>query len=152
MLCRRDEGAVGVVVCEVDVCWCLDDGVVPAIVDAQCDQVDLFTCYEPVLFLDVPREGRAEVAAVGFGEDAEIAGFVVGKCGVEGLDEVPDVWRRGVGVDGGAVTHGEADFGGLVDVEHVDVVVPAEGVVDRLGVLRAELEFAGTVLLEKADH
>lgn len=85
-----DEGVVAVVEAEVDVGLFLERGVEPAVVDAESDEVDVLACDAlcvdgGVLFFEVVGEFRPVVAAVRFGEDSEVAVFVLWELGVEGL-------------------------------------------------------------------
>ena len=129
----RDEGFVRVGVREVDVGFFLQGRVEPAVVDPQSDQLDLFALDGArgdlgVLGFEVVGELGAVVAAVGFGEDAEVAVLVLGELGVEGLDEGPDV---GSGSDGGSdliVAVGETGADRLVDIQHVGELVEGIGV------------------------
>ena len=102
-----------------------------------------------VLLAQVRGELGPVVAAVRLGEEAKLAALVRGKGGVEGLQHRPHARggrRRRVDVVD-AVR--KADANGLVDVQHVGVVVEAKGVVGRLG--RPVVELARPVLLEQAD-
>lgn len=150
-----DERPVGVGVGVVDVGFVLEDRVEPAVVDAEGDERDGLAGEGAgvdggVLLLEVVREFRAVVAAVGLGEEAEVAVLVGGELGVEGLEEVPHVGGGGHGGGGAVGAVGEAGADGLVDVEHVGVGVPAVGVHGGGG--GAVDEVAGAVFLEEADH
>ena len=99
---RVDEGPVGIAEAVVDVGFVLQDGVEPAVVDAEGDERDFVPAGGArgdggVLGFEVGGEFGAVVAAVGFGEDAEVAVFVLGELCVEGLEELPD---EGGGGDG----------------------------------------------------
>ena len=65
------------------------------------------------------------MTTIGFCEDTKVAVLVGGECGVEGLEEVPDVWSGGhSGIHRvGAV--GEAYSDGLINVDHVCEFVEA---------------------------
>ena len=96
MLRGGDEGFVGVGVREVDIGLLLQGRVEPTVVDAQSDELDLLAFDGAggdfgVLGFEVVGELGAVVTAVGFGEDAEVAVFILGELGVESLDEGPDV-------------------------------------------------------------
>ena len=108
----------------------MDGRVEPAVVDAQRHEVDLLACHRAgvdgaVLLLDVVREFGPIVATVGFGEDAEIAVFVPWELRVECLQQLPDVRCGGDGRCYRVSAVGEADTNGLVDVQHVCVLVEA---------------------------
>jgi hypothetical protein len=93
------------------------------------------------------------VPTVGFGEQAEIVVFVVGKRSEKGLEELPYV-RLGrisrVYVES-TVADTEAGVKGLVEVKHVGDVVPTVLVrCDAAGGFVCEE--ARAILLEKTDH
>ena len=111
---RVDEGAVGVAEAVVDVGFVLEDRVEPAVVDAEGDERDLVParrsrCDGCILGFEVGGEFGAVVAAVGFGEDAEVAVFVLRELGVEGLEERPDEGGGGDGRGGVVVAVGETE-------------------------------------------
>ena len=120
-----DHGLVGILVGEVDVGFFLEG-----------DEFDLLALDGArgdfgVLRFEVVGEFGAVVAAVALSEDAEVAVLVLGKLGVEGLDESPDI---GSGSDSGSdliITVGEAGAYWLVDVEHVGELVERVGVQRR---------------------
>ena len=122
VLVSGDEGLVGIVKSKVNISFLLEGSVEPAVVDAQSDELDVLAFDAAggdggVLLVDVVGEFGAVVAAVGLGEDAEVAVLVLGELGVEGLEKGPDVGSGGDGGGDGVVAVGEADTDGLVDVQ-----------------------------------
>ena len=74
MLGSSDDGLVGIVVGEIDVCLLLDGGIEPAVVDAQGYQIDIVTLHAAgfdgrVLRLKVTGKFRTVVPTVRFGKD-----------------------------------------------------------------------------------
>lgn len=145
-----DELVVRVVVAEVDVGFLLNCGIEPAIVHAEGDQVDVFACSGSgldggILLLDVVGEFGAIVSTVRLvyisfrrsnqlgpeeekthlGEDGKIAAFVLWELRVECLQQFPDVRRGGHCAGDIVLAVGEANANGLVNVQHVCVIVPA---------------------------
>ena len=93
---------------------------------------------------------RATVAAKYLSKETKVSALVLGKLGVERLEKLPHVRGRTLSTRDGIVAVGKADVDGLVDIEHVDIVVPAVLVQGRS--LLSVNEVARAVLLEQSDH
>ena len=150
VLGRGDDGLVRVVVGEVDVGLLLDGGVVPAVVDAQGDEVDVVALDAPgfdgrVLGLEVGGELTPVVTAIALGEEPEGSVLVLGELCVEGLQQCPDVGGGGDGARDGVGSVGEPRADGLINVQHISVGVEAERIKRWRG--SSIDEMAGSILL-----
>lgn len=90
MLRGGDQRVVGVAVAVVDVCFVLEDGVEPAVVDAQRDQVNVlaldFACSDgSVLLFEIVRKLWAIVTTVRLCEYSKFPVLVLGELRIEGL-------------------------------------------------------------------
>ncbi len=108
-----DEWFVGVVEGVADVLGLLQGGVEPAVVDANGNELDGLTFDGAggnggVLLFQVVGKFGAIMTAIGFGEDAEVAVFVLRELGVEGLEVGPDVRVCGDGGGDRVVAVGES--------------------------------------------
>ena len=85
-----DDGFVGVVVGEVYIGFVLKGWVEPAVVDTECNQVDLLAGYGAfrdggILRLEVIGKLRAIVSTIGFCEDSKIAVLILRERRIECL-------------------------------------------------------------------
>ena len=90
MLGGCDDRFVGIVVGEVYIGLILKGWVVPAVVDAECNQVDFLAGYGAfrdggILRLEVIGKLRAIMSSIGFCEDSKVAVLILRELRIESL-------------------------------------------------------------------
>jgi hypothetical protein len=92
------------------------------------------------------------MTTIRFREDAKVPRFILRERRIEGLNQFPYVRSCRLSRRDRVGTVGEPYTNGLVDVQHVRIVVEAEGVVDRRGTGATQGKFAWAVFLEEPYH
>ena len=92
------------------------------------------------------------MSTIGLCKDTKVARLVLREGGVERLNQFPNVWSRSFSRRDRIRTVGETYANWLVDVQHIGIVVEAEGVVHRCGIGSTVREVTWTILLKQTYH